>query len=142
MKETFWERNKVLILGLMSAIALAITPFAQTGNPGEIVKWTSVGYAALIATLSFLGNAWRGQGTTLFGLIGTAMATAGHLLIQGSHTDIGQFLLQLVIQTFIAVSMASQSDPKSRGYEHTTTIKEAKKEGEEIKPAQLTSKPK
>lgn len=141
MNESFWEKNKVLILGLMSAVALAITPFAQTGDPGEVVKWTTVGFAAMIAVLSYLGNAWRGQGLTIFGLIGNAAAVAGSLLAQGSLVNPQQFIMQLVIQTFIAVAMAAGSDPKSKGYENTQVIKDAKKEGEEIQPAKLTSKP-
>lgn len=141
MKE-FFMKNKVLLLGLMSAIAVAITPFVQNGDPGQVVKWSAVGFAVLIATLSYLGNAWRGQGMTLLGLLGNGFATAGSLLVQGSHTDPGLFILQLVIQTFIAISMAAQPDPKSRGYENSPTIREAKKEGEEIQPAKLTAKPK
>ena len=142
MNETFWERNKVLILGLMSAIAVAITPFAQAGDPGDAVKWSTVGFAVLIATLSYLGNEWRGQGMTILGLIGNGAAVAGSLLAQGSHVNTSQFIIQLIIQTFIAISMTSQSDPKSKGYENSPTIKEAKKDGEVILPAKLTSKPK
>lgn len=140
MNQTWFGRNKVLFLGLLAAISVAITPFVQTGNVGTTVTWTAVGYAVLLATLSFLGNAWRGQGATILGLVGTAMATIYNLLTSGTDINVNQFVMQVILQTFIAMVAAATSDPKSRGYEHSHTIVEAKKEGEEIRPAKLTDK--
>lgn len=113
MEQTFWQKNKVFIIGLMSAIALAITPFAQEGNPGDTVKWTTVGFAAAIAVLSYFGKNWKGQGLTIFGIIGNAAAVAGNLLTQGSHVNVNTFIMQLVIQTFIAIALAASSNPET-----------------------------
>lgn len=106
-------KNKVLFLGLLSAVAVAITPFVQTGDVGDIVKWSTVGFAALIATLSFLGNAWKGQGLTLFGIIGNVMFTAGSLLAQGSSINSKWFVMQLVLQSFIAITLTVQPPPQT-----------------------------
>lgn len=142
MNQSFWNKNKVLILGFLSAISIAITPFIQNGNPGNVVKWSTVGFAVLIAGLSYLGNVWRGQGLTIFGFLGNAMFVAASLLVQGSHVNPQYFIMQLILQTFTAVITTVGPDPKSRGYENTPMIKEAKKQGEDIQPAKWTVKPK
>lgn len=140
MKQSWFNRNKVLFIGLLSAVAVAMTPFVQTGDVGDTVTWAAIGYAAMLATIAFLGNAWRGQGATLFGVIGTALTTISNLLVSGSDIPPRQFIIQVVLQTFIAFALAVGPDPKSRGYEHSQPIIEAKKEGEEIRPAKLTDK--
>lgn len=135
MKQTFWDKNKVFILGLLGAIALAIQPFTTATD--EEVKWKIVGFAALMAVLSYLAKEWRGQGLSIIGIIGNLSA----VFITVHNT--GQFSWnQFILQSIIAIITAAGADPKSRGYENSPTIKEAKREGEAINPAQLTAKPK
>lgn len=135
MVTTFWNKNKVFILGLLGAIALAIEPFAA--NTTEDVKWKVVGFAALIAVLSYFAKEWRGQGLSIVGILGNVSAVFITVYNTG-HFTWNQFILQLIL----AIITAAGADPKSRGYENTQVIKEAKKEGEQINPAQLTTKPK
>lgn len=132
MEQNWFQKNKVLLLGWLTALSVALTPFVQQGDPGQLVKWASVGFASVVATLSYFGNAWRGQGMTIMGLVGNGAAVAASLLLQGSHVNPGQFILQLCIQTLIAISMTSQPDPKSKGYEQTNIIKQAKEEGKDL----------
>jgi membrane protein implicated in regulation of membrane protease activity len=131
----FWNKNKVFILGLLGAIALAIEPF--TTNVNEEVKWRLVGFAVLIAVLSYLAKEWRGQGLSIVGILGNVSAVFITVYNTG-HFTWNQFILQLIL----AIITAAGADPKSRGYENTQIIKEAKKEGEQIVPAKLTTKPK
>lgn len=135
MITTFWNKNKVFILGLLGAIALAIEPFAA--NTTDDVKWKVVGFAALIAVLSYFAKEWRGQGLSIVGILGNVSAVFITVYNTG-HFTWNQFILQLIL----AIITAAGADPKSRGYENTQVIKDAKKEGEQINPAQLTTKTK
>lgn len=135
MNTTFWNKNKVFILGLLSSIALAIQPFAT--NTTEEVRWKVVGFAALVAALSYFAKEWRGQGLSIVGILGNISAVFVTVWNTGNFSW-NQFILQVIL----AVLTAAGADPKSRGYENTQVIKDAKKEGEEINPAQLTAKPK
>lgn len=141
MKE-FWNKNKVFILGLLSAIAVAITPFVQDADQSDAVKWSTVGFAVLMAILAYLAKSWRGQGLSILGIVGNIAGVATTLLTQGTQVNSKTFYLQLILQTFLAILAAAAPDPKSRGYEQTDTIKDAKREGEAIQPASLTAKPK
>lgn len=133
--KVFWLKNKVFVLGLLGAIALAIQPFAS--NTQEDVKWKVVGFAILIAALSYFAKEWRGQGLSIVGILGNVSAVFVTVANTGNFSW-NQFILQLIL----AILTAAGADPKSRGYENTPIIKEAKKEGEQINPAQLTTKPK
>lgn len=135
MVTTFWGKNKVFILGLLGAVALAIEPFAA--NMSDDVKWKVVGFAALMGTLSFFAKEWRGQSLSIVGIIGNSSAVFVTVWNTG-HFTWNQFILQLIL----AIITAAGADPKSRGYENTQVIKDAKKEGEQINPSQLTNKAK
>lgn len=135
MQQTFWDKNKVFILGLLGAAALTLQQFV--GQPDDDVKLKAVGFALLMTVLSFLARNWRGQGLSIAGIIGNLAGV--FVTIQ----ETGQFSwVQFILQGIIAIIAAAGADPKSRGYENTAVIKEAKKEGEQIQPASLTAKPK
>jgi|ERR1044072_23628 membrane protein implicated in regulation of membrane protease activity len=133
--KAFWDKNKVFILGLMGAIALGIEPFAA--NSSDDVKWKVVGFSVLVAVLSYFAKEWRGQGLSIIGILGNTSAVFVTVWNTG-HFTWNQFILQLIL----AILTAAGADPKSRGYEKSEVIKEAKKEGEQINPAQLTTKTK
>jgi membrane protein implicated in regulation of membrane protease activity len=135
MIKPFWDKNKVFICGLLGSIALAIEPFAA--NTSDDVKWKVVGFSALVAVLSFFAKEWRGQGLSIIGILGNVSAVFVTVWNTG-HFTWNQFILQLIL----AILTAAGADPKSRGYENSELIKEAKKEGEQMNPAQLTTKPK
>jgi membrane protein implicated in regulation of membrane protease activity len=122
-------------LGLLGAIALAIEPFAA--NSSDDVKWKVVGFSVGVAVLSFFAKEWRGQGLSIVGIVGNLSAVFVTVWNTGHFT-----WNQLILQLILAILTAAGADPKSRGYENSQLIKEAKKEGEEINPAQLTMKPK
>lgn len=135
MQKTFWDKNKVFILGLLASIAVVLQQFV--GQPDSDVKWKAVGFAVMMAILSYLARNWRGQGISIIGIIGNL---AGVFV---TIHETGQFSwIQFILQGSIAIIAAAGADPKSRGYENTPVIKDAKKEGETIQPASLTAKPK
>lgn len=135
----FWNKNKVFILGLLSALAVAITPFVQDANQSEEVKWSTVGFAALMAILAYLAKSWRGQGLSILGIVGNIAAVATTLLTQGTQVNSKNFYLQLILQTFLAILAAAAPDPKNRGYEQQPAIKDAKLQADAEKPAPLTT---
>jgi membrane protein implicated in regulation of membrane protease activity len=133
MIKSFWDKNKVFILGALGAIALALEPFIN--DTSDEMKWKVVGFAALMAVLSYLAKEWRGQAMSIIGIIGNLAGVFVTVQQTGKFTW-NQFILQAIVAIIAAVS----ADAKSRGYENTETIKAAKREGEQINPAQLTNK--
>lgn len=131
--KSFWNSNKVFILGLLGAIAVSVQEFATQPE----VDWKVVGFAALMAVLSYFAKEWRGQGVSITGIVGTLAATFLTVHQTGNFT-----WLQFTTSAILAVLAAAGADPKSRGYEASHNIVEAKKEGEVINPAALTTKPK
>ena len=129
----FWNKNKVFLLGLLSAVAIALEPIIS----GKEISWPAIGTAVALGVLSYIAKEWRGQGMSILGIMSTA-ATALYTLINEGNFSWERALLSVVV----AISFAAAPDPKSRGYEQSSTIKDAKKEGEAINPAQLTAKPK
>lgn len=133
MKQNFWDKNKVFLLGLLSAIAIALQPIIA----GQPISWPAIGMAAGLAVLSYLAKEWRGQGMSLLGILGVAAEAVLTQINSGTFSwD------KAALSIFVAIAFAVAPDPKSRGYENTTVIKDAKKQGEVINPAQLTAKPK
>lgn len=132
MNQNFFQKNKVFILGLLASISLILQEFI--GQPEVDLK--VIGFAVGMATLAFLAKEWRGQGLSIIGIVGNL---AGAFI---TVHETGNFSwLQFVLTGTVAIIAASAPDPKSRGYEHTETITQAKKQGEKIQPAALTNKP-
>jgi hypothetical protein len=133
MNKSFWDKNKVFILGLLGSIAVVLQQFTT----GEETNWKVIGMAVFIAVLSKIANEWRGQGLSIVGIIGSLAGV--FVTIQQT----GQFSwTQFALQAIIAVIATAAPDPKSRGYENTQVIKDAKAQGEQIVHANLTEKPK
>jgi hypothetical protein len=126
MNSSFWNSYKVLIVGLLSAVALALSDVFQTG--GATTK--GLVFAAFIAALSFLANNLRGQWASIAGIFGTALAT--YITMDQTGTISWP---QLIIQAVVALLAVVAPPAKSRGYEHTMTIEQAKAAGERARPS-------
>lgn len=120
----FLLKNKVFLLGLAAAITVVLQQFL--GQPE--VDWKVVGYAAFMAVLSYIANAWRGQGVTIAGIIGTLAGTFVAIQQTGNFT-----WNQFIISSIAAILAAVAPPPKLLEYEESEPIKEAKKEAVEIK---------
>lgn len=135
MTQTFWDKHKVLILGALGAALLIVQQFMDNGV--EKVDWKSLGFAAFIAIVGYIGRELRGQGMTITGIIGTVAYVF--------HNEWGTDTFtwdKFILAAILAIGTTALPDFKSRGYENTEVIKQAKKEGEQIQPAKLTAKPK
>jgi hypothetical protein len=126
MNSSFWNSYKVLIVGLLSAVALALSDVFQTG--GATTK--GLVFAGFIAALSFLANNLRGQWASIAGIFGTALAT--YITMDQTGTISWP---QLIIQAVVALLAVVAPPAKSRGYEHTMTIEQAKAAGERARPS-------
>lgn len=117
--QTFWEKYKVFILGLVGAVTLALQAILSN-NPNE-VDYKIYAYAALMAALSFIATQWRGKAGTITGVVGT-LAGVFVTLNQGGTFTWNQF----IIYSIIAVGMSFSPPPKPSTYEQNSTIVAAK----------------
>lgn len=130
--QDFLNKYKVLIIGLLMAIALPIQELIVTHTTSVQV----LVFAAFTAALSYVARNFRGQWATISGLLGTTLAT--YITMQ---TDGTVSWAQLVLQFVIALLAALSPPAKSRAYENTPEIKLAKKEGELAVPTLADPKP-
>jgi cell division protein FtsW (lipid II flippase) len=121
MKQNFFNEYKVVIIGLISAVALALNELFIQGEASTKV----LVYAAFLAALSFLAKNLRGQWATISGIVATALST--YITQEQSGTISWP---QIILQAVIAFLAVVAPPAKSRGYEHTQTIQNAKAAGE------------
>lgn len=119
----FFQKNWVFISGLIGAITVSLQQILGTGTADLKV----IGFATLMAILSFAANQWRGKGVTVTGILGVLAATFSTIQL-GVHVE----WTQLILQAVVAIGMAVAPPPKPEGYEQTTTIANAKATGKEI----------
>lgn len=131
MNSSFWNNNKVLIIGLLSAVALALNEIFVKGD----YNTKALVFSAFIAALSFLANNLRGQWATIAGILGTTLATYVTMDQTGSIS-----WPQLIMQAVIALLAVVAPPAKSRGYEHTATIEDARYQGERKVPTTIGKK--
>lgn len=122
-KQNFLEKNKVLIIGFLIAALSAIVPYVQLGD----VPLPNILWAVFIAGLSWGARNLRGQWATILGTIITSITQAG-----ATELKPGIQWVLLGLNAGIAVLSVFSSPPKSREYEHSPTIVEAKSEAKAI----------
>lgn len=122
MKE-FFEKNKVLILGGLSSIGVALSAFL--GQPEIDLK--VLGFAVITAVLSYLANTLRGQWVSIIGILGTLLTTYMTQAQTGTIT-----WNQLILQAIVAFITVIAPPAKPLGYEKSAVIETAKAEGQAI----------
>lgn len=114
----WFNKNKVLIIGLLSAILLAANELFVRPEPPSV---KALLIAGLAAAASFLANNLRGQWASIAGIVGTCVATYITMETTGSISW-PQLILQLILGLLAIVS----PPPKARSYEHDENIVNAK----------------
>lgn len=117
--ETFWQRNKVFITGLVTSVALAVQQIFFTSAEG--INYRAMALAALVAIASYIGNAWRGKGVSIAGFIGVIGYALAQILTTGTFT-----WPQFVAAVLTGILALVAPPPKPSTYEHNATIVEAK----------------
>jgi len=129
--QDFFNKNKVLIVGLLSAVALTLNELFVKGETST----KALVFAAFLAAIGFLANNLRGQWATIAGILGTALSTYVTMEQQGSIS-----WPQLILQAVLAVLAMFAPPTKSRGYEHTSVIEQARSHGEMKTPTAIGKK--
>lgn len=133
LKQSWFMENKVLIIGLVSAIALPAYDLIKSGE----TSLRMILFAVFVGATGFLARNLRGQSATIAGILGTVLATFAAEIQTGRTIPWGQLAMQVLILYLAATS----APPKSKGYEQTDVIKEAKREGEAMQPSPAAVKP-
>lgn len=119
IKETFFQKYQVLIAGLAGALVLVLQQFVS--NAETQLDYRALGLAALVAIGGYLGNALRGRGVSVAGILGVVGTTFATIQSSG-HFTWAQFGLGVTIG-FLAIVAPP---PKPATYETNALIKEAK----------------
>lgn len=127
----FFNKNKVLILGLLSAIILPVYDLITKGETHTKVLI----FSAAVAATAFLARNLRGQWATIAGIVGTGITTYVSMEQSGTIS-----WLQLFGQLIVLYLAAVAPPAKSRGYEHTAAITEARLKGEKLTPTEVGKK--
>lgn len=93
--ETFFSANKVFFLGLLGAIGMTLQQILSTTT-----NWGVIGFAVVIAGLSYAAKTLTGKLASLIGVLGSSIVTIS-TIATGGHVDIQQ----LVISTLAAVAL-------------------------------------
>lgn len=131
MKNIF-QQNKVLIVGLLSSVLLAVSELVKGGNAS--IKLLV--FSGFIAGATFLARNLRGQWATISGILASAL-TAYLTQSESGHVS----WAQIVTQMAIALLGILAAPAKSVGYERSAPIVEAKTEGEIIQPTVAAPNP-
>lgn len=130
--KSFFNKYKVLIIGLLTAVALPLNDLITTGETSAKV----LAFASVTALLSYAARNFRGQWATIAGFLGTTVATYLTMQENGSVS-----WAQLVLQLLLQLLAAAAPPAKSRGYENTDLIESAKQKGELAVPTSAHPKP-
>lgn len=122
----FLHKNKVIIIGLLSAVAL---PVYDLINKGETSVKVLV-MAGAVALTSYVARNMRGQWATIASSVGTMLAT----YLTQSETGQPVTWVQLIGQGILLILGASAPPIKSIGYEQTKVISQAEAAGEKAVP--------
>jgi hypothetical protein len=116
--QTWFNANKVFIIGLLGSIAVAMQAFVgQTTT-----DWKVVGFAVFTAILSYFANNLRGQWVTILGVIGTLAST----VFTSISTGVPLHWNQIILQAILAILAVVAPPAKDRSYEHDPAIELAK----------------
>ncbi|HUS00695.1 MAG TPA: hypothetical protein VMY77_03165 [Chitinophagaceae bacterium] len=119
----FINKNRVMIFGLLSSIIAGVT--AVMTPEMTTVDWLTLGYAALMAALSWGANNLRGKWVSLAGIF-TTLAAAVTTAQTNPDINWSVFLVQLLLSLLGAIIAVVAPPPKPSTYEHDSTIVEAK----------------
>ena len=119
MKQWF-EKNKVLIIGFLMAVAMPLYDLFKTGS----VSLKIALFTAFTAALAWGARNLRGQWATICGILGVSLAT--FITMESTGTISWS---QLIMQFVISILAALSAPAKFIGYEKTDVIEQAKQEG-------------
>lgn len=118
--QKFFQANKVLIFGVLAAIAMTVQQYTSAAK----VDYKVLGLAALVAAIGFLAKNLRGQLATILASI---VPSLGIILTQ-AQTNVPISWMQVMTSAAIAIAGVFAPPTKSLSYEQTPEIATAKAE--------------
>jgi hypothetical protein len=85
-------KNKVFVAGLLASITMVLQQALLTNE----MSIKALGFAVFISVIAYIGNAWKGQGLSLTGIIGTVAFNFSTIQESGKFTW-NEFLLTTVL---------------------------------------------
>lgn len=125
----FWDKNKVFIIGAVSALLMAIYEITSKGD--EASPWV-LGWSGAIAVLTFFQRNLRGQWASI--CLTLASCSIAFFNLHNSPADLTfrQIANELILPVAIQLAGVWSGPAKPREYEHATPIVEAKIEAQQI----------
>jgi len=114
--KSFFQKNKVFILGLLSAIAVVWQEATSA-----TVDYKAIALATGLAVLSYIAKAWRGAGVTITGIIGILATVFINNYTAGEHIN----WMQMIGAFLVAILATASPAPKNQTYEEDPNIKQA-----------------
>lgn len=122
---TWFSTNKVLLIGLLSAIAMDVQQYFSNG---EVVTAPVILISVGVAVTSFLAKNLRGQWITISGALGSLFLVIQSSIISHVPISWGLAISTLVLNLLAAVAPAG----KSLAYEQSPTVEAAKAQAKAI----------
>jgi hypothetical protein len=122
------SKNKVLLFGLASAIAINVQQYFTTN---EILNWPAILLSSGIVITSFLAKNLRGQWITILGSVGSFFTVLLNSIDSNTPIVWRTAILTLVVSILAAVAPAG----KSLSYEQSGPVETAKAEAKAIDAA-------
>lgn len=102
--ESFFSGNKVFILGSLSAIGVVIQQYVTQAT----IDFKVVGFAIVIAVLSYLAKALTGTVASIVGII-AGVATTVSQVAAGGKISLGTLILSTALAVIGVVTSGAQS---------------------------------
>lgn len=127
---SFFQRNKVFIIGLLVATLSSVYELVSTdGHPSVWI----IGWSMAIAALTYAAKNLRGQSASILSTIGMGAASFFQLHGQPDGLTMQQIMTALVLPMTIQIlGLFNSSPPKPLEYEKSPTIVAAKQEAKEL----------
>jgi len=103
----FFAAHKVFILGGLAAVGLALQEFLTSTT----IDWKVIGFAGVIALLSYLAKNLTGVAASLLG-IATGVITTVSTIATGGHVSWNQLILSTLVALIGVVAGPATAKPK------------------------------
>lgn len=107
--ESFFSGNKVFFLGLLGAVGIALQQFLGS----SVIDWKVLGFAAIVAGLSYAAKNLTGTVSSLLGILGSAVLTISTVASGGAVSWPQLILSTLVAAITVATGSATSTKTPS-----------------------------
>lgn len=106
---SFWQKNKVFILGLLTFVAVSVQQLIFASSP----DYKAIGYSAAIAVFTYFARHLTGKIASIIGAVGTSFASIVPSLESGAHVGWAQIGIQTIIAVALILGFNPTQDPST-----------------------------